>query len=232
MNRSICILANSIKFGGRCIAGKEVQLTTPPNRYKLTNTWLRPLGHSVGGELSASEYVCGNVVPKLLDIIEIPFHQPSAVVGQPEDWSVEPGKTWIKRGQFGATVLAKLLDFPPNLWLEYASHPDRVSTTWLTSHKSPSLALVAVTDLKIVLQPSTDFNTGKPILKRRCHFEYQGVRYDLALTDPEMQSKYFPTFPACQAGTIAPGPPTQSVACVSLTPALNGMHYKLVAAIL
>lgn len=232
MNRQICVLANSIKFGGRCIAGKEVLPTSTPNQYQLTQTWLRPLGRSARGELSYTEYVCGNVIPKLMDIVEIPFNQPSTIPGQPEDWSIHTNQNWIRRGHFSTTVIPQLLDTPTNLWLEDPTRGDRVSTNWLTTHNSPSLALVAVTNLNIVLQSATNFNSGNATLKRRCHFDYQGVRYNLALTDPEIQSKYFPTFPACGAGTITPGPPKSSVVCVSLSPALNGMHYKLAAAII
>lgn len=232
MNRYICVLANSIKFGGRCIAGKEVIPAAKSNGYQLTQTWLRPLGQSARGELSYSEYICGNDIPGVLDIVEIPFDRPSPVVGQPEDWSIHPNRKWIKHGSFATTVIPQLLDSPIGLWLEDPVHADRVSTSWLTSHNSPSLALVAATNLQIFLQASTDFNSGKAILKRRCRFDYQGISYDLALTDPVMQSKYFPKFPACQAGPVTPGPSKSSVVCVSLSPALNGMHYKLAAAIL
>lgn len=232
MNKFICVLANSIKFGGRCIAGKEVVPSHNSKQYNLTQTWLRPLGRSGRGELNYQEYICDNSSPSILDIVEIPFDKPLAIVGQPEDWSIRPNVPWKKHGAFEPSVALQLLDNPTNLWLENPRYPDRVSTQWLISNNSPSLALVQVTNLQIVLQSAIDFNTGNPILKRRCQFDFGSVRYDLALTDPAMQAKYFPNFPAYPAGPIVAGPPTSSIVCVSLSPALNGMHYKLAAAII
>ena len=52
--KSICILANSIKFSGRCIAGMEVQ-QSENGKWRLLKNWIRPLSHRGGGEIKLSE---------------------------------------------------------------------------------------------------------------------------------------------------------------------------------
>lgn len=229
--KTICILANSIKFGGRCIAGVKVILQ-PDGKWNLTNNWVRPLGHSKGGELSFLEYrLDNNKSPNILDIVEISLLRPANIQGQPEDWLIDPSRCWIYRGYFPSSVAAQLVESPPNLWLESILRNDRVSADYIQKHQLPSLYLIRPQQLEIAITEFID-DQGQSKKKRRARFIYNQARYDLALTDPLVQQKYFPNFPSVSVGPLATGPARDSILCVSLAPEFNGYHYKLAAAII
>lgn len=229
--KSICILANSIKFSGRCIAGMEVQ-QTDNGKWRLLKNWIRPLSHRDGGEIGLSESRLDNgEQPSVLDIIDVPLQEKAHVAGQPEDWLIEGNRTWTYRGRFGGGVLEKLVEAPGDLWLEFPHRSDRVSPQYLGVHKLPSLYLIRPNNLSICIDEFTDYN-GTVKKKRRAHFDYGGPHYNLALTDPEMQDHYFPAFPNVPTGVLENGPSPDSFICTSLAPEFQGYHYKLVAAII
>ena len=95
----------------------------------------------------------------------------------------------------------------------------------------PSLYLIQSADLRLAITEFVD-DSGHTKKKRRARFRHNGVDYDLALTDPEMQRQYFPDFPHTNAGEIADGPDPDSILCVSLAPEFMGHHYKLVAGVI
>jgi len=229
--KTICILANSIKFSGRCIAGIEVE-PTDNGKWRLSKNWIRPLSHREGGEINFIESrLSNNRQPTILDLVEIPLEAPAQVEGQPEDWLIQTSSAWTYRGRFAPEVLHRLIEEPENLWLEFPHRSDRVSPSYLRDHGLPSLYLIQGSDLRLAI---TEFvnDSGQTQKKRRARFRHNGIYYDLAMTDPEMQRRYFPDFPNINAGEIADGPDSDSILCVSLAPEFNGHHYKLVAGII
>ena len=114
--KSICVLANSIKFGKRCVAGMEVT-STGEHKWHLSKQWLRPISHREDGALNAleSRITVHGHQPELYDILEIDLHGKAHVDGQPEDWLIEEGRMWRKTGHFGTDVIAKLAEKPANL---------------------------------------------------------------------------------------------------------------------
>ena len=108
--KNIICLANSRKFSGRCIAGKEVI----GNRI---GEWIRPVSPHETGELSFKEiqYKDGNT-PGLLDVIGMPLtrHDPHSY--QTENYLVEEGP-WVREGQFPFKDLPGLCDPVDSLWL-------------------------------------------------------------------------------------------------------------------
>lgn len=229
--KTLCILANSIKFSGRCIAGMEVE-ATDDGKWRLNRNWIRPLSHSEGGEVNLHESrLDTNQQPAILDIVEIPLDEPAQVDGQPEDWLIARESNWIYRGRFAPSVLGHLLEEPENLWLEFPHQADRVSPDFLRMHRLPSLYLIQASDLGLAITEFVD-DSGQTKKKRRARFRYKGVSYDLALTDPKMQCRYFPNFPQTNSGPITDGPDADSILCVSLTPEFRGHHYKLVAGVI
>ena len=230
VKKSICILANSIKFGGRCVAGVEV-IQQLDGKWELTDNWVRPLGYQQDGSLIYSEYVLDtNLIPNILDIVDIHLECPVPSPGHLEDWLIVQNSKWIFRGHFALDVAQFLLQTPNNLWLENAFQTDRVTTAYLLSNKLPSLYLIRPTNLEIFFI-ETHYK-GQATKKRRIRFIYNEISYDLALTDPKMQQKYFSYFPSVSNGILSIGPASNSIICVSLTPPLNGYHYKLVATVL
>jgi hypothetical protein len=174
-------------------------------------------------------FLDNKVQPSVLDVIDIHLLKPAKVAGQPEDWLIAPDYTWNYRGTLPKEELSKAIETPPNLWLEYPKnpfYPDRVSPEYVKKHNLPSLYLIKVSHLQIVIE---ERQCQK---KRRAKFNYCGISYNLSLTDPEMQTRFFPNFPHVPTGTVANGPAPDSILCVSLAPEWNGKHYKLIAAVI
>jgi len=229
LRKTICILANSIKHSDRCIAGVEVEELSDGN-WNLSNKWIRPVGNRENHAVNISESLLSNKLqPSVLDVVDIHILKPADVAGQPEDWLIAPNCTWNYRGTLPREELTKAIESPDNLWLEYPHNPfspDRVSPEFVKKHNLPSLYLIKANDLQIVIE---ERQCEK---KRRAKFTYRGISYNLALTDPEVQTKFFPNFPRVPTGTIANGPAPDSMLCVSLAPEWNGKHYKLIAAVI
>lgn len=66
--KQIVCLANSLKVGGSCIAGREL---LPDGRY---GGWIRPVSSRPTEEISFMESLCeGDRDPELLDILAVPL---------------------------------------------------------------------------------------------------------------------------------------------------------------
>jgi hypothetical protein len=85
------------------------------------------------------------------------------------------------------------------------------------------------------MEISTIFNdfSEREQKRRRGKFIYNGIKYDLAITDPEIDRKYFRPFPIIDDEikqiTLDPN---KCLLCISLAPEFNGYHYKLVATVI
>jgi len=74
---------------------------------------------------------------------------------------------------------------------------------------------------------------GREQKRRRGKFLYNGVNYDLAITDPEIDSKYFSPFPSIDDGIKQiPMDAKKCLLCISLAPEFNGYHFKLIAKVI
>jgi hypothetical protein len=202
-------------------------------KWHLTKNWIRPISHRPDGALNETESKIDAIghQPRLLDIVEVDLSGKAQVDGQPEDWLIEPKKMWRKQGRFDPAIIDRFIEEPNDLWLEMPHHPDRVSPQYLKDTNSPSLYLIRPETFQIFIRDD-DF-TGQTKKKRRGIFTYRGVQYDLPLTDPKMQSTYFPGFPNIPEGPVAACPEQVAALCISLTPvfASTGCHHKLVAAV-
>jgi len=207
--------------------------STSERKWRLSKRWIRPISHRDDGALDFTESritVHGHQ-PQLYDILEIDLHGKANVDGQPENWLIEEGAMWRKKGHFGTDVIANLVEKPADLWLEEPNHPDRVSPEYLIATSAASLLLIKPDSFRIYLRNDPFGPEGKK--KRRAIFTYRGTKYDLALTDPHMEEKYFPRPRQRKEGWVEPGPDSVAAICVSLTPVLKstGYHYKLAAAV-
>lgn len=90
--RIVC-LANSRKLNGRCVAGREVLDGDP-------GPWVRPVSDREHQEVSEYErqYEDGSH-PSVLDVIDIPLSGPAPGTYQQENWRLDSGYYWVRRGR-------------------------------------------------------------------------------------------------------------------------------------
>lgn len=236
--KTLCILANSVKFNGYCVAGIEIE-KNEIDQWQSTGRWIRPIGHSNNGSISLKESYLHNQrrIPKLFDIIEIPLKAPAYVDGQPENWLIAPNVEWKHLGQINPLKhINTFLEYPDHLWLQENEKYDRVTPQWVVTRQMPSLYLIKPEDMTIYVDGA---NYGDEQRRsRRANFRYQNKQYDLAMTDPFASKKHFPDFKTRKTGINNGVSLNCAAICVSLAPAWQGelasqpYHYKLVAAII
>lgn len=199
---NIVVLANSVKHSEHCVAGKTL----------LTKKWIRLVSSNDGAELSKAQASCSNphgvFVVKPLQKVELGVSHHAPLINQPENHVID-NTQWVQKYKIDDDQVSPLLDNPDDLWGE----GDRVSYSSVECGNdsiSQSLFLVKVENLKLYL------NTYN---KRRAAFSYNGVEYNLAVTDPR--------FDAITSQNI----PIQNILCISLGEAYEGNCFKLVATI-
>jgi hypothetical protein len=223
-SKTIVCLANSRKYSGRCIAGKEVLA----NGY---GSWVRPVSIRATGEISDEERVYEDGRdPGVLDVIEIPMIRPAPMLYQTENHVIDADRPWRKTGELPSQDLAHLLDHPATLWSNsssaYNGLNDRVSQEEASGFDT-SLCLITPERLTIRVHVEGAGAGGSFGQRRvRAHFEYSGVPYILAVTDPIAERAFL---------RKANGDYVLADAMISVSlgePFDDGYCYKLVTAII
>lgn len=220
VKRIIC-LANSRKYLGRCVAGKEI-LT------KGSGSWIRPVSARLSGEVSEEDrrYEDGSD-PRVYDIIDIPLLKARPHLYQSENYLIDADMYWKKTGTISWEDLKDLVDLPAPLWVNgdssYNGVNDRVAMQ-VASQLDHSLVFIEPQELTIHVQlEGADF--GNPKRKVRADFIHNGEHYRLAVTDPLAERAFF----ARDNGVY---PLQDAYLCISLGEEYQGSCYKLVATIL
>lgn len=215
----IVCLAKSVKHGGYCIAGKEIE----------SGRWVRPISDREDEEIRPEDCACeGNEQPRILDIISLPLLEPRPASYQQENHLIDSGQQWSKQGKISWDKLLTLVDDVRGpLWINgYSSYyglNDRVPNASIASVTS-SLILIRPTDLVICVE-TEGVEFGNPRRKTRATFDYDGHSYKIAVTDPVTKDRFWP-----KPGRHAMG--SDSLVCVSLGEIHEGHAYKLAAAII
>lgn len=202
IQKTIVVLANSVKHHQHCVAGKCVS----------TGQWIRPVSSAAGGELTRDQATYQNIhglyTVKPKQKIEMLFSSAVPLINQPENHLISDQR-WQQRYTIRDDELSSYLDHPDDLWGE----KDRVSYSDILKNNvviSQSLYLVKVDKLELYKNKYD---------KRRANFNYNGIDYDLAVTDPSFDQK--------QSGNVT----LEGILCISLGEEYAGSCYKLVATI-
>lgn len=233
MEKTILILANSIRRSNRCIAGREA--TNLNNKWQI-GQWVRPVSAHGEGEVSPLESRCSDgSQPAVLDIIKVPLLSKQECLHQPENYTIDTAVRWVKLARVGPD-LSGLIENPPSLWLQPYARSDRVHSSHLdTGPGYQSLYLIRPVGLHYRIWEEINPFRGHRHKQRRALFTYAGIQYDLPITDPTMDRRYFTPFPALNQPPrdIAPSNPDRCLLVVSLgAPFTDGNHYKLVATVI
>lgn len=174
----IC-LANSRKYSGVCVAGKEWTNET-------VGAWVRPVSAESTGELSQGITLLPNGrTPRLLDIITVPLLESRPHAYQPENRLIREGP-WGWSGTFDPSRLGELVDEVDGLWINghhsHSGRNDRMPLAVVEKTLPSSLLFIRPESLSIgVEQDSRGLN------RVRAEFIFKGKTYRLAVTDPDVQ---------------------------------------------
>lgn len=219
MTKRIVCLANSTKFNGRCVAGKELMTDG-------VGDWIRPVSSAEGGKLLKSHWAFQDGQgPQLLDVLEIVFSEYSPDGYQTENYLIDESIYWERHGRISVSDLPKLCDSVEQLWVNgYNSMKglnDRIPQ-WIAAREvDSSLLLIGPTKLSLTVPP---LEISKTV---RADFGFNGTPYRFVVTDPIVESRY-----RQQGEGIYPINPRNVFLCISLGEPYKGYAYKLVAGII
>ncbi len=215
--KTIVCLAASIKDRGICIAGKEYN----DGRF---GAWIRPVSSRNRGAISDPERKKNNGdFTEVLDIVTIFLNKADPPTYQSENHIIEDSHVWTHQGKLTKDDIRNTVDNISCLWQNGCSSKggenDRIPIGQLCNGQS-SLALIEPENftIKVIKNP---YKIGE--MKHRAIFNFQGISYDFAMTDPLMKNKYRDK--GCHS---VPAP----LICVSLAETFRGYAYKIVAAVI
>ena len=218
--KTIICLANSRKYSGHCIAGKELVDNQIGN-------WIRPVSSRDCGELSPQDIVMHNGrMPELLDIISVPLKKHCPQFCQTENFGIDESRGWIRKGGFPISEVSRLCDDVDHLWINgfhsYSGSNDRVPLNRADTDLSSSLLFINPAHLTI-----TVVEGSKALKTVRAKFDYRGERYWLTVTDPQIETQYLKR----NIGEYPVGNKTAYL-CVSMGEPHESYRYKLVAGVI
>jgi len=222
MKKTLVILANSVKNGQHCVAGKEI----------ISKAWYRPVSDNIGSEISHEQAKCKNsygIFPiSVLQKIEINISHAAPLLNQPENVVIF-NEVWLQRYKIDRNELVDYLDQPTLLWNNESSSSsgdnDRVSFQKIQSGNikiEQSLYLLSTDNVKVIVQEN--YENKKRL---RVSFDYNKFSYNLATTDPVLWKHFL----SKEAGVYEYESPM--FLCISLAGRFDdGFCYKLVASVL
>ncbi len=215
--KEMVCLANSRKYSGYCVAGKEMTENS-------AGQWIRPVSIRETGEMLSREIMFhdGNI-PKLLEIIAIPFEQHVPHSCQTENWLIAK-KNWIRKGEFPLSEVSKLCDCPDTLWINGYHGPyginDKIPQE-LAESLSSSLLLIKPENFLVIVHEES------AIKKVRGQFDFKGITYNLAITDPCIENPYL-----SKCSGEYPLDTNPLYLTISLGEPYNAYRYKLIAGVI
>ena len=198
----IVILAKSVKHQNHCVAGKCI----------IHKKWCRPVSTVTGGELNNEQVMVQNIHGtyrvKPLQKVEMSFLNHVPLLQQPENHLID-GNVWQQKYKINLNEIDQYLDWPDDIW----GLGNRVDYSLIESnyiHIQQSLYLVQAQNISL-------YYDGER--KRRASFKYNGIDYDLPVTDPEFYN------------IVNEDKDFKGILCISLGEEYHGYCYKIVATI-
>ena len=208
--KEIICLANSRRLQGRCVVGRDIN----------TNEWIRPVSSTETLTIDQIKFKDRNI-PRLLDIIRIPCKQRVPIFCQPENILIEKD-VCEKLGRYDKEI-EDLCDHPKSLWWNDKPAQDRIEEEFLRKNKV-SQSLFFIKPDSIIIRRSSRLEHG---IKTRAVFSYNGVEYNLGVTDPDIENEYKEK--PCGDYKLNT---KQIYLCINLGGSFKGYCYKLAAGII
>lgn len=222
MKKTILVLANSIKKGGRCVAG--IEIVGVENGSIQFGKFIRPIDATQPeGTLERATTTIDNYVVHPLDIVEIEFKNHADDPNHPEDWNIYRGSNWKLIGKCPEDALNSMPHNAIDKWGKNKSVTPGSSGFTLQLIKTPKPYTVRVFWKQGYYNPEL-----------KCELELDHLR--LPITDPAFPLKHRfneLAFDEEKEFQIATG----SFLLLSLTPPFTNKYdytaqYKVVASII
>ncbi|MCB1091295.1 MAG: hypothetical protein KDL87_07185, partial [Verrucomicrobiae bacterium] len=209
VEKEILVLANSIKKGGRCVAGREI--SRKPNGDISFGPWIRPIDPNHDeGTIAIATTIVGIRLINPLDIIRIQFSEWANDPVHPEDWNIVASASWRRTGFIESAVLDKLEDESGDLW--------GASRRVLPTGGIPTLRLVKPRG-EVTIEAYMELTPWGPKHRRWLKLEHDGSSHKFSIDDPlfSQRHKLSPTEIGDQQRTFSLDP-KKTVVVASLTP--------------
>lgn len=227
--KTILVLANSLKKGGRCVAGLEATLTKE-NTYKL-GKWIRPVDpdQDEGTIPSLRTLINGRYI-KPLDLVRIGFTAPADDPFHPEDVRIDTTQHWILEGHMeAASVFSSLPDESEDLWGRASAYSRKVE---------PKVGIKTLRVIKpfgkcyvTAFREETPWGTKH---RRLLYLTHRGAAHQFSIDDPCFSRRHGLSPDAVGNKHVRIDlDPEKTVVVASLTRPFvkDGMQYKIAAAI-
>lgn len=233
-SKAIVILANSVRSGHRCVAGKE--LIRAGDEWEV-GPWIRiadpgTKDGSVRYELTRCR---GGEEVQVLDVVEVPMQKPIGHEDHPEDWFVDTSQRWTHLTRMDVNELTRISDNPIDLWRD-GGDGRSVPEGYVQKMGEPStLALIEnplnprVSFWKEKGTSGRDSDTIEKI-RMRLNCAYGGATHVFDITDPNFTQRYH-LFERAESREQMIRLESPLHLCVSLTRPWNGRQYKIAATI-
>ncbi len=215
----IC-LANSIKKGGRCVAGLRTD----------RSGWVRPV-NPLTGSLWPQQYTLDNGREiELFDVVRVSLQEPCPKPYQPENWTVD-NQSWHFVRQLSPidanSLIESLIVSGPDLLGNQSETVPRYS--FEQNPVEASLALIEPEEIKWRITT----NQYDRLQARAC-FTLRGCNYDLSITDPQWKERLTTSLPRGIHAVSDAGVQQHDrlLFTISLGAPYRGSCYKLVAAVI
>src|SRR5687768_2542362 len=194
-SKAIVILANSVRSGHRCVAGKE--LIRDGDSWEV-GPWIRltdpgTKDGSVRFELTRCR---GGEEVRVLDVVEIPMQKHVGHQDHPEDWFVDASQRWTHLTHLPLSELSRISDNPLDLWRDggdgrsvpagYVEKMGEPSTLFLI--ENPLNARVSWWKERGASARDCDDTIEKTRMRLTC--TYGGVTHAFDITDPNFTERY------------------------------------------
>jgi len=224
ITKTILVMANSIKKGGRCVAGLEI---TPVDQYNLSR-WIRPVDLSQDeGTIPIHRTIVAGRALRPLDRVKIRFKGPTNDPFHPEDYETDTSHDWQPDGTMTPDILASIPDDSGDLWGASSASSRRV----VPQPNIKTLRLVKPKGSCYVAAYREDTPTG--IKHRRLlHIEHHGLIHQFSIDDPIFGDRHNLSSMAVGDKTLRIDlDPSRTIVITSLTKPFKGYQYKIAATI-
>lgn len=236
----ILVLANSVRAGKYCVAGKIATRCSDGN-FDIQQDWVRLTDpQNAEGAVSYATTICSGHGPiHPLDIIKLDLRESCNNPNHPEDWYFEPSQRWEFIRQEDKGCLPKIVDNPAALWFDRI-HSYSVEAGYVSQMKSKPFSICLIRapgDLDFVFQKKTvpdGDNPNQTKLKnvRDLKFTHAGRYHEFSVTDPDFMRRHDIWDKMQEAPQhLRFTNPANIFLCLSLGLEFRSRHYKICATI-